>query len=96
MVLEFRLPDIGEELVKHDDPNVRRRLAKTAGRFRDGRSARILVEMLEDADASVRDEALESLYVLSGGRTLDYSPEADPAEQGVAIERWRRFAAHFS
>lgn len=73
------------------DGSVRRRVAQALGFVRRAGAAAPLVTLLGDRDAGVRDEALESLYTLSGGETFDFDPEIDPAKQEAATLRWREW-----
>jgi hypothetical protein len=84
----------GELTTAVRDPSalVRRRAASALGRLKGALAVPVLISVLADADAGVRDEALESLYRLSNGETFDFDPEADPATQEGAIVRWRDWA----
>lgn len=79
-------------LASDPDPKVRRRAAAALGRLRGAGAGATLVTLLSDPDRDVRDEALESLYVLSNGETFDFDPERDPAKQEAALIRWREWA----
>jgi hypothetical protein len=70
---------------------VRREVARALGFMRRAGAGATLVTLLGDRDAAVRDEALESLYSLSGGETFDFDPDVDPAKQQAAIVRWREW-----
>ncbi len=72
------------------------RLARTLGRFAQPQAAHTLVSLLADAASDVRDEALESLFVLSRGKSFDFAPEADPAGTVEARNRWQEWAERYS
>ena len=78
-------------LGRDPSPHVRRRVATALGRLRGAGAGPPLVSLLSDAAREVRDEALESLYLLSGGETFGFDPEADPRTQEPAIVRWRDY-----
>jgi hypothetical protein len=75
-----------------NDAKVRARAAAALGGIRGSGAAGTLVNLLADRDPAVRDEALESLYVLSDGEDFGFDPEADPGPQEKAILRWREWA----
>lgn len=77
------------KLDKEKEPRVRARVARALGRLRGAGAAAPLVDLLSDDDATVRDEALEGLYALSGGETFDFDPELSPGAQEPAVVAWR-------
>jgi len=81
-----------DHVKKDPDAAVRKRAATALGKLRGIGAGAALVELLGDVDAGVRDEALESLYAISGGETFDFDPELTPATQDAAIARWRAWA----
>ena len=92
------LPDGGgavaaatDEMASSPDPDLRRRLASTLGRFEDWESALLLVRLLDDPDPAVRNEAFEALYFRAKGATLSFDPAADAQERAEAIARWRKW-----
>lgn len=77
------------KLGKEAEARVRKRAAQALGRLRGAGAAPILVGLLSDDDAEVRDEALESLYALSGGETFDFDPALSAEGQPEAVAAWR-------
>ncbi len=78
-------------LAADERPVVRRCAAAALGRIRGAGAGKALVALLDDADGTVRDEALESLYTLSSGETFGYDPDREPAKQHEAIANWREW-----
>ncbi len=102
LIQEGELPrSVGEQWVKQlaeathaERARTRRRAAAALGKLRGFGAAAPLVALLEDPDESVRDEAIESLYVLADGESLGYEPDAPERERAAAIARWRRWLEH--
>lgn len=83
---------LADSLLESGDAAARRRLATALGHFRFAAAAHALVGLLGDADAAVRDEALDALYFLSEGETFGYEPAAPEAARAAPLAKWRAWA----
>ncbi len=81
-----------EDLVAHEDVEVRRLACAAAASLLGRGFAPRLVGLLEDADAGVRDEAIEALFDLYGD-DLGFEAEADEGSRAKAVGRWRQRVA---
>ena len=100
---EWRVQRISRTLAPFEEPETLRQLLElmdrgehigailvAVGYLKDAQAVPRLVRLLEDKDASVRDEAAESLYNITG-LTFDFDAEASPDERAEAVEEWRRW-----
>lgn len=67
----------------------RQRTALALGKLRSAKTAAVLVALLEDGDEAVRDEAIESLYMMAEGSDFGFEPNADVAARSKAVSQWR-------
>jgi hypothetical protein len=97
LVAEGELPrelarDLANDLsgaTKAETTTQRRRAAAALGKLRGHGGAAALVNLLEDSDESVRDEAIESLYVISEGDSFGFEPDASEEDRAAAVAKWR-------
>ena len=100
---DWRVQRISRALAPFEEPETLRQLLElmdrgehvgailvSVGYLKDAQAVPRLVQLLEDKDASVRDEAAESLYNITG-LTFDFEGEASPDERAEAVEEWRRW-----
>jgi hypothetical protein len=80
---------LGAIAARGADADLALRVASALERFRGAaETERALVPLLEHEDAAVRDAAIEALFSVSGGETLGFEPDAEPAARAAAVRRW--------
>jgi hypothetical protein len=80
---------LGALAARGADAELALRVAVALERFRGAaETERALVPLLEHADAAVRDAAIEALFSVSGGESLGFDPDAEPAARAAAVRRW--------
>ncbi len=88
---ERRLPDLAP-LVRASEPQIRRFAALALGIIGDPATAHYLIELLRDSDETVRYEAVDGLFELTG-EDLGYVSDSPEAERTAASRRWDEWLA---